>query len=128
MVGLDLLRPLRLAGSHQVCGPELMDFGVTAAADPSGALGDLQVNRLSGHGDHFQQPPGRRREVRRPLADHVIERGQGHPHLCACAWCGKFLRVGPQLSTHLRVAHQLTDEERITLRFAGNALCLRNYR
>jgi hypothetical protein len=32
---------------------------MTATADPGGALGDLQVNRLSGYGDHFQQPPRR---------------------------------------------------------------------
>ena len=38
MVSLDLLGPLRLAGSDQVCGTELMDFGVTTAADLAARL------------------------------------------------------------------------------------------
>jgi hypothetical protein len=59
MIGLDLLGTFRLASSDQACGTELLDFRMTATADPGGALGDLQVNRLSGYGDHFQQPPRR---------------------------------------------------------------------
>ena len=88
-----------------------MDFGVTA--DLGGAPGHVQVNRLSGHGDHFQQAPGRRRQARASRQDHVVQRGCSNPRR----------RVR---SCRLRVAHQLTDEERIALRFAGNALGLSN--